>query len=174
MSGWSWVQFPVWLSFLFNIHCLKWHAALAGTKHGGVLNKLHCVLQTALEYSDMLQQNTTICTTVTYVATLQYTQYSSYSAYARCQRPRQHLLCIRTAMHSHVLLFSLENNGCYLQHACAYQGRCISHMCIPRQITIMVHRPCLVRKTDLIGKVSIRQIYRYFVTARDDQEWRAT
>ena len=28
---------------LWCLHCLKWHAALAGTKHGGVLNELHCV-----------------------------------------------------------------------------------------------------------------------------------
>ena len=31
-------------NLLWCLHCLKWHAALTNTKHGGVLNKLQCAL----------------------------------------------------------------------------------------------------------------------------------
>ena len=95
-----------------------------------MLNELHCMQQTILEYSETLLQLNTVCSysniTIRYYIGYIVPQQKRLSISASAQGKRS--LSTRTAWHSLVPLFSKENNGCYSQHACAYQGRCISHM----------------------------------------------
>ena len=84
-----------------------------------MLNELHCMQQTILEYSETLLQLNTVCSysniTIRYYIEYLVLQQKHLTVSTSAQGKRSLSTC--TAWHSLVPLFSKENNGCYSQHA---------------------------------------------------------